>query len=265
LKGEVYRGFGAYFKARGDLDSASVCYDRALEHLEGTLAGPSVSRALAELGEVYLKQSRVPQAVAALRRAEQSAGPNDPALRVRLGLNAGLIAFQAGDRKRAIECYEAAAQDAMDAGLVSERELVCIGLSGLYEEEGRFDHALALLREALALSVVACLRDAQKALERQRLHAIHARLVSIDGRASRAEPGFPHRREVEETVRLYNTHPFVASGEVPQYGALNAHVVPTALELSDGKLAWDLEEAPTQTLLNSAPDRAIWGKPPGRN
>jgi len=46
-------------------------------------------------------------------------------------------------------------------------------------------------------------------------------LREIDASAIREGPGFPHRIQVEEARRLYDTHPFVLARQLPSYRAVN--------------------------------------------
>ncbi len=222
LKGEVYRGFGALYNARGNFREAAVCFDRALERLEFSSRHDSTLRVLLDLSELYLREGRSAQAASLLRRAEAVPSAGDPALLVRIQLNLGRIAFGAGDRAGAVARYESAARAAEREGRSSDRELVAIGLTGLYLQEGRLTEAAARLREALALSIVAFSRESSRALERSRLQTIGQRLLELDVAADRAAAPQDLRRQLNEAVRLYNSHPLVIFGQVPRYGHMGA-------------------------------------------
>jgi tetratricopeptide (TPR) repeat protein len=234
LKGEVYRGFGTLYKARGALREAEVCFDRALEHLEFSSRHASTLRALIDLCEVYLKDGRYAQAGALLKRAANLPQGADGALRIRLALNLGRVAFLGGDLAGAISQYEDAARSASLALRSSDRELVSLGLSGLYLQAGRLGEAAQSLREALALSIVACSQESAHALERSRLHACAQRLLEIDEAANRAGAAPAVRRALNDAVLLFDAHPLVLSGELPPYGhtaaALSSKPDPPSLE-----------------------------------
>jgi len=223
-RAEVYRGFAALYRARGDLRSAAVCADRALEAIEQEGAASARARALVELGEVYLGERRVEQARAALGRAERLGEAGDAALRVRILLDLGLLARTAGDPDAALRHYASAAALARGSSLPFECELACMGLAALYEEAGRLGEALAALREALALSAVACAGDGLEAIERARLASMGKRLLSVERRAAAIYPDGPPRRAVDETVALHNIHPLVVARRAPPYGAIEARL-----------------------------------------
>ncbi len=226
LKGEVYRGFGTLYKARGALREAEVCLDRALEHLEFSSRHTSTLRALLDLCEVYLKDGRHAQAGALLRRAANLPPDADGALRVRLALNMGRVAFSVGDLKGSIDRYEDAARAAASSGRSSDRELVSLGLSGLYLQAGRLGEAASSLREALALSIVAYSKESARSRERARLRAASQRLLDLDEAANRAVAGPSVRRALNDAVLLFDSHPLVLSGDLPPYGHTAALLAP---------------------------------------
>jgi tetratricopeptide (TPR) repeat protein len=224
VKGEVYRGYGALYKARGDLEQASIAFDRALEKLEFSSRHRSVCRVLLELSEIYLTDGRSGPALNLLVRAENLIVGFDPALEVRLRLNLGRLAHLAGERRQALDAYEAAARVARASDRTFDRELVCIGLAGLYLEDGQLAPSVKALREGLALSIVAFSSEPLQAIERARFLAMGQRLLELDVAANRAGPWGLHRIEVDEAVRLYNTHPLVLMGSLPSYGAVTAYL-----------------------------------------
>jgi len=109
LKGEVYRGYGVLYKARGDLGSAAVSFDRALEKLELTSRHRSLRRALVDLCEIYLKQGGTAEASNLLERAGHLPTEADPSLEVRIRLNRGRLAHLEGNASKALSEYEGAA------------------------------------------------------------------------------------------------------------------------------------------------------------
>ncbi len=224
LKGEVYRGFGALYKARGQFDEAAVCFDRALERLEYSSRHESALQALVDLSEIYLGASRTAEAGALLSRAKALPPSADPSMVVRLEINVGRLAFLGGDRASAVASYELAARAAERAGRPHEREIVALGLAGLYAQDGRIADAVARLREALALSIVAFSRESGRPLERARFSTMGLRLAEIDGALN--APGAAHdtRRQVDQAVLLYNAHPLVLTGQAPPYGTLRARL-----------------------------------------
>lgn len=226
LKGEVYRGYGTLYRARGQLDAAAVCLDRALERLEFSSRHGSALRALIELGEIYLGQGRTAEAGALLARARAVPASADPALLVRLELNVGRLALLGGDRASAVASYELAARAAARAGRPHEREVVALGLAGLYAQEGRLAEATERLREALALSIVAFARESSRPLERSRFATIGKRLAEVDIATDDAGAGHDLRRQVDEAVRLFNAHPLVLTGSVEMYGTVRAQLAP---------------------------------------
>ena len=224
LKGEVYRGYGALYRARGRAEEAAVCFDRALERLEFSSRHDSALHALIELSEIYLAGGRAAEAGSLLARAKALPPGADPSLLVRLELNVGRLAFLGGDRASAVMSYELAARAADRAGRPNEREVVALGLAGLYVQEGRLGEAAAALRQALALSIVAFARESSRPLERRRFETIAARLEEIDMGLDATGAGSDTRRQVDEAVRLFNAHPLVLVGDVPAYGTVRAEV-----------------------------------------
>jgi tetratricopeptide (TPR) repeat protein len=219
IKGEVYRGYGGLYKARGEWDHASVALDRALDKLEFSSRHASVCRALLDLSEIYLRDGRCAEAMHLLQRAKTLPAALDPPLEVRLHLNFGRVAHLGGDLPRALEAYQTAAKVARATQRTFERELICIGLAGLYLEDGQLGPAVQAVREALALSIIASSRGSLERVECARLAAISERLASIDAaRGHEAAPSFPGT-ELDEAVRLYNAHPFVLTGKMAAYGA----------------------------------------------
>ncbi len=260
-RAEVYRGFAALYRARGDLKSAAVCADRALESIERGGAAAARARVLLELGEVYMQERRIDQARAALGKAQSLGSTGEAALRVRILLDLGLLARITGEPEAALEHYSAAAATARGGNLPSECEVACIGLAGLFEDAGRLADALAALREALALSAVACAGDGLEPIERARLGAIGKRLLSVERRAADLYPAGPPRRTVDETVRLYNMHPLVVMGAAAPYGSVNARL---AAARAPGQTQPLARPAQTQTLISGAPHRAAGASPIGR-
>jgi len=219
LKGEVYRGYGQLYKARGDRGSAAICFDRALERFEFTTRHRSVRRTLLDLSEIYLKQGRSAEASHLLERAESIPVDADPGVEMRIRLNRGRIAHLEGDGTKALAEYEEAARIAQMADRAFEREIVAIGLADLHVRGGRLDLALLSLREALALSVVAFSRKALRPIERARFDAMGRLLRLIVALSVREGPGFPHALQVDEALRLHDAHPFVLTGQVRPYHA----------------------------------------------
>lgn len=247
LKGEVYRGFGLLYKARGHAREAAVCFDRALEHLEFSSRHRSVLRVLLDLSEVYLRQGQAPQALNLLRRAENVPAKADPALAVRLHLNLGRLAYVFGDRAAAVREYESAREAATGAERAFDRELAALGLSGLYLEGGQLNLAVERLREALALSIVAFAREPVRGIERARFLAMGQRLLGLDTAVNGSQADRLTRRGIDETVRLYNAHPLVLTGAVQGYGHVTALIesepVSTGLEEVGAKLEEKLPSA----------------------
>lgn len=260
-RAEVYRGYAALFRARGDLRSAAVCADRALEAIERGGTADARARALVELGEVYLHEKRVEQARAAFGRAQVLGGTGETALRVRILLDLGLLARVSDQPVAALEHYSAAAALARGGNLPSECEVACIGLAGLLEEAGRLGDALAALREALALSAVACPGDGLEAIERARLEAIRSRLLSVERRAAVVYPDGPPRRAVDETVRLFQVHPLVIARLAAPYGTVDARLARASAATSQ---APPPRGTRPQTLISGAGDRAAGASPVGR-
>ena len=222
LKGEVYRGFGALYKARGMFDEAAVCFDRALERLEYSSRHESALQALVDLSEIYLAASRTAEAGALLSRAKALPPSADPSMVVRLEINVGRLALLGGDRASAVASYELAARAAERAKRPHEREVVALGLVGLYAQDGRIAEAAARLREAHALSIVAFAREAGRPLERARFSTMGLRLAEIDRALNAPGAAKDARRQVDQAVLLYNAHPLVLTGQVPPYGTLRA-------------------------------------------
>lgn len=260
-RAEVYRGFAALFRGRGDLKSAAVCADRALEAVERGGSMDARARALVELGEVYLQERRLEQARATFGRAQEVGAGGETALRVRLLLDLGLLARSADQPEAALDHYTAAAAAARGGNLPSECEVACMGLAGLLEEAGRLGDALAALREALALSAVACAGEGLDAIERARLEAIRKRLLSVERRAAALYPRGPPRRAVDETVRLFQVHPLVVSRRAAPYGAVEARLTspgaPTPTQTPK-------DSTRAQTLISGSGDRAAGASPVGR-
>lgn len=250
LKGEVYRGFGILYKARGDLGAAAVCFDRALERLEYSSRERSLARALLDLSEVYLRQGRTTQAGHLLRRAEHLSSSEDPALAVRLRLNLGRLAYLAGDREGAVAQYALAAREAAAGGRDFERELACLGLVGLYIESGRLEEAIASLRESVALSVVAFAREPVHAVERARFAVMGKRLIELEVAADARGAPRLLRRALDEAVRLYNAHPLVLTTAVPRYGEVSAHLLAQAPDEQPARTATLAQNAPESRLPN---------------
>jgi hypothetical protein len=183
------------------------------------------------------------------------------ALQVRIQLDLGLLARSIGRNDEALEHYTAAATMARGGGLPSECEVACIGRAALLEEAGRLGDALAALREALALSAVACAGDGLEPVEHARLEAVAKRLLSVERRAASTTPEGPPRRALDETVRLFNLHPLVVGGRRGPYGSMDTHIAGAGTRATSQTLA-----APpkTQTLITRAPDRAPGASPFGR-
>lgn len=220
VRGEVYRGFGALFRARGDTQEALVCLDRALQYLEYTPRLRSVCRILLELGEIYLREGKGPKALHFFARAENLGALDEPALEIRLRLDLGRAAILAGDRVRATAAYEEAGRAARASQRPFDLELVQLGLSGLYLQGGRMDKSLAALAEAMALSILAFTGATPEPRERARFLAMGDRLFALDRAWGSAREGIPDRRQIHEAVRLFNTHPLVMTGQAPDYLAL---------------------------------------------
>ncbi len=220
LKGEVYRGYGSLFKARGRLDEAAICFDRALERLEYTSDDRAVARTLLGLSEVYLQQGRGTPATHVLARASALNPLQDPALTVRLHLNFGRLAYASGDLPSATREYESAAGAALAGGRTFDREMVALGLAGLLIEAGRLEEAVGQLKEALALSIVAFARTPIQPIERARFRAMGERVLALDTRAAKGPSSPSLRRGIEEAVRLHDAHPLVLTGAVRPYGSM---------------------------------------------
>ncbi len=220
LKGEVYRGYGSLYKARGRLGEAAVCFDRALERLEYTSDDRALARALLGLSEVYLQQGRGAPATHVLARAAALNPSKDAAVAVRLHLNFGRLAYASGDLAAATREYEAAAKAARAGGRTFDRELVALGLAGLHLEAARFEDALGALKEALALSIVAFAREPVQSVERARFRAMGERLLALETRAAQGAPSPALRRGIDEAVRLHDAHPLVLTGAARPYGSM---------------------------------------------
>jgi hypothetical protein len=264
MRAEVYRGFAALYRARGDLKSAAVCADRALEVLDRHGGADARARALVELGEVYLQERRMELARAALGQARALGEGGETALRVRILLDLGVLARWAGQQPVALQHYASAAALARGGSLPFECELACMGLAALLEEAGRLGEALGALREGLALSTVACTGQGLEPIELARVTAMGRRLLSIETRAAKLYPDGPPRRAVDETVRLYNMHPLVVAGRVPRYGSVDARLAPRAAP-NLSRTSQPPPHAPhTQTLISGSPHRVAGGSAVGR-
>jgi len=240
LKGEVYRGYGSLYKARGRLDEAAVCYDRALERLEYTTDDRALARTLLGLSEVYLRQGRGAPATHVLARAAALKPSPDLGLAVRLHLNLGRVAYASGDLGSATAQYASAAQAARKGGRTFDQEVAALGLAGLHLEAGRLEDALESVKEALALSIVAFAREPVQSVERARFRAMGERLLALDTAALRSAPSARLRRGVNEAVRLHDAHPLVLTGAERPYGSMTLALEPRA------------ETSPTRGSANAA-------------